>query len=150
MLEVEDFVKVNDPIVVLFDVLAVLDSFCAVLTAAAILCFSLPGMETWIFWEQVFQQGPQVSQAPQVVQEVQPRERSFPECWERDRVDLARVSAKIGVPHGILCNIAFEHGLEISVDEVRAAARLLVASEPVDEEMSTEAGTAPSRDLRAR
>ena len=36
-------------------------------------------------------------------------------------MDLARVSAKIGVPHGILCNIAFEHGLEMSVDEVRAA-----------------------------
>ena len=78
-------------------------------------------------------------------------ERSFfPQCWERDRVDLARVSAKIGLPHGILCNTAFEHGLEMSVDEVRAAARLLVASEPVDEEVSTQAAPAPSRDLRAR
>ena len=38
MIEVEGFVKVNDPLVVLFDVLAVLDAFCALLTAAAILC----------------------------------------------------------------------------------------------------------------
>ena len=125
--------------------LAVLDAFCALLTAAAVLCFSLLVRKTWIFREQVFQQGPQVSQ------EVQPLLREvFPECWERDRADLARVSAKIGVPHGILCNIAFEHGLEMSVDEVRAAARLLVASEPVDEEVSTQAAAAPSRDLRAR
>ena len=43
---------------------------------------------------------------------------------ERDRVDLARVSAKIGVPHSILCNIAFEHGLEMSVD-VQQLVRLL-------------------------
>ena len=115
----------NDPPVVLFDVLAVLDAFCALLTAAAILCFSMLGMKTWIFRESVFHQDPQVSQAPQVVQEVQPLLREvFPECWERDRVDLARVSAKIGVPHSILCNIAFEHGLEMSVDEVRAAARM--------------------------
>ena len=134
MLEVEGFVKVNDPIVVLFDVLAVLDA-----------------RKTWIFGEQVFQQGPQGSQAPQEVQEVQPLLREvFPECWERDRVDLARVSAKIGVPHGILCNIAFEHGLEMSVDEVRAAARSLVASEPVGEEVNTQAAAAPSRNLRAR
>ena len=107
--EVEDVVKVSDPLVVLFDVLAVLDEFLALLTAAAVLGFSLLGVETWTFPEQVFQQGPQVSQTPQVVQGVQPLLREvFPECWERDRVDLARVSAKIGVPHGILCNIAFE------------------------------------------
>ena len=60
-------------------------------------------------------------------------------------MDLARVSAKIEVPHSILCNIAFEHGLE-----VRAAARLLVAPDPMTEEMSTQAAAAPSRDLRAR
>ena len=40
-------------------------------------------------------------------------------------------NTKIGVPHGILCNIAFKHGLEMSVDEVRVAARSLVAYEPV-------------------
>ena len=105
-------------------------------------------MKTWIFQERVFQQGPQVSQAPQVVQEVQPLLREvFPECWERDRVDLARVSAK---PRSILCNIAFEHGLEMSVDQVRAAARSLVAYEPVGEEVNMQAAAAPSRDLRAR
>ena len=109
------------------------------------------GMKTWIFQERVFQQGPQVSQAPQVVQEVQPLLREvFPECWERDRVDLARVSAKIGVPPGIFCNIAFEHGLEMPVGEVRAAARSLVAYEPVGEEVNMQAAAAPSRDLRAR
>ena len=48
MLEVEDFVKVSDPIDLLFDVLAVLDAFCALLTAAAVLCFSLMEMKTWI------------------------------------------------------------------------------------------------------
>ena len=72
MIEVEGFVKVNDPLVVLFNVLAVLDALCALLTAAAILCFSMLGMKTWIFQKRVFQQIPQVSQAPQVVQEVQP------------------------------------------------------------------------------
>ena len=139
------------PSVVLFDVLSVLNAFCSLRTAAAILCFSMLGMKTWIFQERVFQQGPQVSQAPQVVQEVQPPLREvFPECWERDRVDPARVSAKIGVPHGILCNIAFEHGLEMSVDEVRAAARSLVAFELVVEEVNMQAAAAPSRDLRAR
>ena len=35
MLEVEGFVKVNDPVVVLFDVLAILDAFSALLTAAS-------------------------------------------------------------------------------------------------------------------
>ena len=151
MKEVQGFVKVNDPLVVLFNVLAVLDALCALLTAAAILCLSMFGMTTWIFQERVFQHGPQVSQAPQVVQEVQPLLREvFPECWERDRVDLARVSAKIGVPHGILCNTAFEHGLEMSVDEVRAAARSLVAYEPVGEEVNMQAAAAPSGDLRAR
>ena len=59
-------------------------------------------------------------------------------------VDLARVSAKIEVPHSILCNIAFEHGLEMSVDEVRAAALTVVASDPVSEEMSVQAAAAPS------
>ena len=49
MLEVEGFVEVNDPIVVLFDVLAVLDAFCALLTAAAILCFSMLGNENLDF-----------------------------------------------------------------------------------------------------
>ena len=85
--------------------------------------------KTWIFQERVLKQEPQVSQVPQVVpQEVQlPLRKVFPECWERDRVDLPRVSAKIGVPHSILCNIAFEHGLEMSVGEVRAAARSLAA-----------------------
>ena len=68
--------------------------------------------------------------------------RSFPECWERDRVDLARMSAKIGVPHSILCNIAFEHGLEMTVDEVQAARLLSVASVPMAEEMSTQAAAA--------
>ena len=85
------------------------------------------------------------------MQEVQPLLREvFPECWVSDRVDLARVSAKIGVPHGILCNIVFEHGLEMSVDEIHAAARSLVAYEPVDEEVNMQAAAAPSRDLRAR
>ena len=69
------FVKVNDPPVVLFDVLAVLDAFCALLTAAAILCFSMLGMKTWIFRESVFHQDPQVSKVPQVVQPS--LERSF-------------------------------------------------------------------------
>ena len=55
MIEVEGFVKVNDPLVVLFNVLAVLDALCALLTAA-ILCFSMHGMKTWIFQERVFQQ----------------------------------------------------------------------------------------------
>ena len=43
--------RVNDPLVVLFDVLAVLDALCALLTTAAILCFSMLGMKTWIFQE---------------------------------------------------------------------------------------------------
>ena len=88
---------------------------------------------------------------PQVVpQQVQlPLLEVSPECWERDRVDLARVSAKIGVPHSILCNIAFEHDLE-EMSEVRAAGRSLVASEPVGEEVITQAAAAPSGDLRAR
>ena len=129
-----------------------MDAFGALLSAAAVLGFCLLGMKAWIFREQVFVQGPQVSQPPQVVlQEVQPLLREvFPECWERDREDLARVFAKIGVPRSILRNIAFEHGLEVSVDEVRTAARMLVASEPVTEEMSTKAASAPSGDLRAR
>ena len=80
-----------------------------------------------------------------------PLREVFPECWERNRVDLARISAKIGVPHSILCNIAFEQNLEeMSVDEVRAAARSLVASEPVGEEGITQAAAAPSSDLRTR
>ena len=65
-------------------------------------------------------------------------------------MDLARVSAKIDVPHGNLCNIALEHGLEMSVDEVRAAARSLVSHGPVGEEVNMQAAAAPSRDLRAR
>ena len=152
VLEVEDVVKVSGPLVMLFDVLAVVDASGALLTAAAVLCFCLLGMKTWIFQERVLKQEPQVSHLLQVVpQEVQlPLLEVFPGCWERDRVDLARVSAKIGVPHSILCNIAFEHGLEMSVDEVRAAARSLIASEPVGEEEITQAAAAPSRDLRAR
>ena len=65
-------------------------------------------------------------------------------------MELAHISAKIGMPHSILCNIAFEHGLAMSVDEVRAAARLLEASDPVAEEMSMQAAAPPSSDLRAR
>ena len=82
-LEVEDFVKVNDPTVVLFDVLAVLDASGSLLTSS---CQSW--MKTWIFQESVLKQEPQVSQVPQVEpQEVQlPQREVFPECWERDRV----------------------------------------------------------------
>ena len=145
---VEDVVKVSGPLVLLFDVLAFVDAFGSLFTAAAVLGFCLLGMKAWIFRKQVFVQEPQVSQAPQVVQ--LPLREVFPECWERDRVVLARISAEIGVPHSILCNIAFEHGLEMSVDEVRTAARLLVASETVDEEVSMQAAAAPSGDLRAR
>ena len=43
----------------------------------------------------------------------------------------------------ILCNIAFEHGWEMSVDEVRAAARSLVAYEPVGEKVNMQAAAAP-------
>ena len=147
MLEVEGFViKVNDPSVVLFDVLAAVDAFGVLLTAAAVLGFCLLGMKTCIFQERVLKQESQVSQVPQVVpQQVQlPLREVFPECWERNRVDLARISAKIGVPHSILCNIAFEQNMEeMSVDEVRAAARSLVASEPVGEEGITQAAAAP-------
>ena len=148
VLVVEDVVKVSGPLVLLFDVLAFVDAFGSLFTAAAVLSFCLLGMKAWIFRKQVFVQEPQVSQAPQVVQ--LPLREVFPECWERDRVVLARISAEIGVPHSILCNIAFEHGLEMSVDEVRTAARLLVASETVDEEVSMQAAAAPSGDLRAR
>ena len=115
--------------------------------------FCLLGMKTWIFQERVLKQESQVSQVPQVVpQQVQlPLREVFPECWERNSVDLVRISAKIGVPHSILCDIAFEQNLEeMSVDEVRAAARSLVASEPVGEEEITQAAAAPSRDLRTR
>ena len=57
----------------LFDVLAVVDAFGALLTAAAVLGFCLLVMKTWIFLEQVFEQGPEVSQAPQeMLQELQP------------------------------------------------------------------------------
>ena len=106
-------------------------------------------MKTWIFQER---QESQVSQVQVVPQHVQlPMREVFPECWERNRVDLARISAKIGFPHSILCNIAFERNLEdMSVDEVRVAARSLVASEPVGEERITQAAAAPSSDLRTR
>ena len=130
VLEVEDVVKVSGALVMLFDVLAAVDAFGALLTAAAVLGFCLLGMKTWIFQER---QESQVSQVQVVPQHVQlPMREVFLECWEHNRVDLARISVKIGVPHSILCNIAFEQNLEdMSVDEVRAAARSLVASEPV-------------------
>ena len=57
MLEVEGFVKINDPIVMLFDVLAVLDAFCALLTAAAILCFFHAGDENLDFPGTSFSRG---------------------------------------------------------------------------------------------
>ena len=45
ILEVEDVVKVSGPLVMLFDVLAVVDALGALLTAAAVLCFCLLGMK---------------------------------------------------------------------------------------------------------
>ena len=125
--EVENFVMVSGPSVLLFDVLVFVDAFGALFT----------GWETWVlsYSERPPKKDPQVSQALQVSQ--------------RDRVDLALMSAKIGVPRSILCNVAFEHGLEVTVDEVQAAARLLsLACVPAVEEMRAAAPS--SRDLRAR
>ena len=82
VLDVEDVVKVSGPFVMLFDVLAAVDAFGALLTAAAVLGFCVLGMKTWIFQKQ---QESQVSQVPQVVpQHVQlPLREVFPECWEQ-------------------------------------------------------------------
>ena len=149
VLEVKDVVKVSGPLVMLFDVLAAVDAFGALLTAAAVLAFCLLGMKTWIFPERQESQASQVQVVPQHVQ--LPMREVFSDCWVHNRVDLARISGQIGVPHRILCNIAFEQNLEdMSVDEVRAAARSLVASEPVGEERITQAAAAPSSDLRTR
>ena len=108
----------------LFDVLAAVDAFRASPTAAAVLAFCLLGMKTWIFPER---QESQVSQVQVVPQHVQlPMLELFPDCWEHNRVDLARISGKIGVPHSIM------------------------ASDPVGEERITQAAAAASSDLRTR
>ena len=68
VLEVEDVVKVSGPLVMLFDVLAAVDAFGALLTAAAFLGFCLLGMKTWIFQERQESQVSQVQVVPQHVQ----------------------------------------------------------------------------------
>ena len=86
VLEVKDVVKVSGPLVMLFDVLAAVDAFGALLAAAAVIAFCLLGMKAWIFLDR---QESQVSQVQVVPQHVQlPMRELFPDCWEHKQSGL--------------------------------------------------------------
>ena len=55
-------------------------------------------------------------------------QHAFPECLTEGVADLAVMACKLGVSHHFLCDVVLEHGLTVSVAEVRAAAGLCAAA----------------------
>ena len=86
----------------------------------------------------------------QVDQALLQLQRAFPECLCEGKVDLAAMTAKLGVSHNYLCVVVFEHGLTATVGEVQAAARLWASVyDSVATEDVAQAAAAPDK-LRAR
>ena len=143
--------ELSGPSVLLNDVLAFTDSVGALLIAFSVLGFCLLGMKSWVWGpESQMKKDPPV-EVPQVLQVSQLQlPDAYPECVARGK-DLDAMSAKMEVPHCLLCNVVFERGLEVTVEEVQGVAQLLSAAfDPVGEERRTQAAAASSDNLRAR
>ena len=137
-------VAVSGPPVLLFDALALVDSGVALLLACSLLGENL-GLGS------VQQKAAQVTDVPQAhhISMLQ-LQHALPEYISQDKVDLAMMADRTGVPHCFIADVIFENFLSVTVGEIQAEEWLLsAASDPVAEELGTQAAAASSN-LRAR